>query len=195
MKMKPIIFSTAMTKAILEGRKKQTRRAIKPQPTPYLSENDGGDYWNWNNKLLWPHRGFGSSKYQNLTSYAPYKPGDILYVKETWSNSAHDQFGALKLTSYAYKASDVHSGRIWKSSRYMPKEAARIFLQVVDVRVECLCQIATSDAIAEGFSSGERESETDAFYKYWNKLNTKRGYGKEKNPWVWVIEFERTEMP
>ena len=185
--MKPIIFTTEMVKQILAGNKSQTRRVIKPQPVLY---KDGAYFY----------RGCFDLQHHKdviIQDYSPYKPGDILYVKETWSNSSHDQFGALKLTSYAYKASDVHSGRIWKSSRYMPKEAARIFLRVIDIRVECLCQITTSDAIAEGFSSGERQSETDAFYKYWNKLNAKakRGYGKEKNPWVWVVTFERTEKP
>ena len=75
----------------------------------------------------------------------------------------------------------------------MPKAAARIYLRVVDVGVECLCQIKTSDAIAEGFSSGERESETDAFHNYWNKLNAKRGYPWESNPWVFVYTFEKVK--
>ena len=195
--MKPIIFSTEMTKALLDNRKTMTRRVIKPQP----ELNDKG-FWQLGD-AFWSKgvKSFNPMPGHSLCNRLPYKPGDILWVREAWipwdslawNIQQYLERNGKKL-DFVYKTDfEFDTGKGWKPSIHMPKEAARIFLRVIDIRVECLCQITTFDAIAEGFSSGERESETDAFYKYWNKLNAKRGYGKESDPWVWVYTFERTE--
>lgn len=172
---KPILFSTEMVRAILDGRKTQTRRVVKP------SVFEKGTNWFWN-----PN--------ENIC-LAQYRKGDVLWVRETWA----------KDDTYYYKADGSCGDRCgkWKPSIHMPKEAARIWLEVTDVRVERLQEITEEAARAEGITrveDGKWESEfrlgwfdrpIKAFRALWDSLNAKRGYGWETNPWVWVIEFER----
>ncbi len=149
--MKPILFSTPMVQAILDGRKTMTRRIRKP------------------------------------LTLTPYKPGDILWVRETW----YQHYDG----SYAYRASAPENTG-WKPSIFMPHEAARIFLRVTDVRAERVQDITEEDAKAEGcmptildgvvFISAKGE-----FHAIWDNLNAKRGFGWDANPWVWVISFEQ----
>lgn len=178
--MKPIIFSTPMIKAILEGQKTQTRRVMKPQPVL-----DNG-FWRWHGagwsdsiKRIMPipcH-----SMYNN----APYRPGDILWVKETWQYKNYGDYGDTP-DDFMYRtdANETWVGP-WRSPRYMPRKAARIFLKVKDVRAERLQDITEEDVRAEGFITREE------FARYWDNLNAKRGYSWDDNPWVWVIEFEK----
>lgn len=177
--MKPIIFSTPMVQAILENRKMQTRRVIK-LPEQYVGRPIG-EAGNDKNPL--------GLMYVGGIKRPPYNIGDILWVRETWYLETF--YGAH---SYVYRASEpnypvnVGAGQHgWRPSIFMPKDAARIFLRVKDVWVERLQDISLKDAIAEGFSN------IDEFLCFWDKLNKKRGYGWEANPWVWVIEFEKTE--
>lgn len=165
--MKPILFSTPMVQAILEGRKTQTRRVVKPQPIKK------GHFW--------------TLDYTRM----PYKPRDILWVRETWYLETF--YGAH---SYVYRASEpnypvnVGAGQHgWRPSIFMPQDVARIFLRVKEVRVEKVQDITEEDTINEGVNNKEK------FALLWDKLNKKRGYGWEANPWVWVIEFERIEKP
>lgn len=221
--VKPILFSTEMMEAILEGRKTVTRRAA------------------FSNKVL---REFHSEKYPEgwwlhgrvckdwdamLSALAKdgckckYRKGDILYVRETWCKY-DDVIDGVK---FAYKA-DATSvseearkdlGYKWKPSTCMPKEAARIFLRVIDVRVERLQDITTGDyrtacnIVAEGLHAPCRHC-TDAnrecndlvheqackfvncFIDLWNSTFIESDlelYGWAANPWVWVVEFERVE--
>ena len=180
--MKPIIFSTEMVRAILDGRKTQTRRVIKPQPE---SMKDG--------KL----------------PKCPYQPGDILWVRETWYYEEHMHeltAGDPDLPSgrykhrYICKASDPDypvGNKGWRPSIHMPREAARLFLLVKAVRVERLQEITEEDVLAEGcgLASWTQDDwpKTAGFAQLWDSLNAKRGYGWKNNDWVWVIEFERTE--
>lgn len=182
--MKPILFSTPMVQAILEGRNTQTRRVVKPQPIKK------GHFWTldgagWSSSSVVPV--YGHSLYTRM----PYKPGDILWVRETWYLETF--YGAH---SYVYRASEpnypvnVGAGQHgWRPSIFMPKDAARIFLRVKEVRVEKVQDITEEDTINEGVNNKEK------FALLWDKLNKKRGYGWEANPWVWVIEFERIEKP
>ena len=171
--MKPILFNTEMARAILEGRKTVTRRVGKPQPDERITA--GGNTL----ELL-------------VAACVPYRPGDILYVRETWT-----QDGDV----YRYKAGFYDQNRKWRPSIHMPREAARIFLRVTDVRVERLQEITDEQAILEGFEayhsdSGYYEPATLGFVETWDstiKLANRAIYGWEANPWVWVIEFERCE--
>lgn len=139
----------------------------------------------------------------------PYQTGDILYVRETWSKG---------LERYIYRADYSDTEKFyrngkeiemkWKPSIRMPKEAARIWLNVTDVRVERLQEITEAGAEAEGanFKNGknvgfeEKMNRTaiERFAEIWNstikKANLDR-YGWDASPWVWVIEFEQCEKP
>lgn len=206
MNIKPILFNTEMVRAILEGRKTVTRRVIKPQPKSPVVCSLG----------VW----------QETIPYAngvrvfppPYRPGDILYVRETWA-SVPDLFD--EFPQYIYRAdydeNDLHLGAEndqaltdfpacvkWRASIHMPKEAARIFLRVTDVRVERLQNITGDECPSEGVPlysgpAGAREAcYRFCFADIWDdtiKPSDLRDYGWSANPWVWVIKFERCEMP
>lgn len=210
MTTKPIIFNTEMVKAILDGRKTQTRRVVKPQPPE--DEYFEGPYWyepaivNKQGELEPGNPVFGISSTDGEWGIkSPYKPGDILYVRETWAKRIHSD------NRYYYKA-DNNLGAIfnreddkWRSPIFMPREAARLFLKVTSVKVERLQDITEEDARSEGcidyhdkMGDGKFEdviefdlTARDAFSYLWDTLNAKRGYGWDANPWVWVIEFER----
>lgn len=226
MAIKPILFNTEMVRAILDGRKSCTRRIIKPQ-------------WKECPHCKYVHKEY---IYDNLAENvycascgypliperrAPYHPGDILYVRETWGISNMDD--ESKTAYIVYRASEeqknegcreVHlpdekfekiyesmaeSEPEWHPSIHMPKEAARIWLKVTDVRVERLQEINGDDALAEGVdkyihANGTlNEDQTiTSFIGIWNSTIKKSdldSYGWSANPWVWVIEFERCEKP
>ena len=178
--MKPILFNTEMIRAILEGRKTVTRRKVKflrgwnPKFTGYIS--DGA--------LL-----YGSNNIPAVK--APYRPGDILWVRETWCESL-GKAGKYFYRAYAGPRDEMkeyaHSFNHWCSSIHMPREAARIFLRVTGVRVERLQEIDDPGVVAEGLEIG------CYFDELWDstiKAADRPTYGWEANPWVWVIEFER----
>lgn len=122
---------------------------------------------------------------------APYEPGDILYVRETWAHPSLTEIGfGADPKMYLYKADGVQPAAWdkWHPSIHMPKEAARIFLRVKDVRVERLQHIDDDGVVAEGLKIG------DPFDELWDstiKPADRALYGWAANPWVWVIEFER----
>lgn len=195
---KPILFNTAMVKAILEGKKTQTRRIIKPQPTNPR----------WNN-VGW----LGWDDGHGYRMKPPCTAGDVLWVRETWC----DPYPENPLVPFAYKADfpmhwdadqTEHGDPIiiaaeemkWKPSIHMPKEAARIFLKVKDVRIEKLWYTDEEAAIAEGFEDSPTgtDSPLQRFSELWDKTIKRddlREYGYHANPWVWVIKFERVENP
>lgn len=195
MKSKPIIFNTEMVRALLDGRKTCMRRVIKPQPT--------GEY----------ARAF-------LEKIAPYQPGDILYVRETWhkyTKRVGEGESCHLAEFYGYKASISNSedaGQPWRSPACMPKEAVRIWLKITNVRVERLQEITEDGCIAEGvypsrckecnsafgcdICPDEGYNEIDDFSEIWNRTIKKSDinrYGWDANPWVFVYEFERCEKP
>lgn len=185
---KPIIFSTSMVKAILDGKKTQTRRVIKIDDTPE----------NWKISIA----GTSIVRAEPYDVKLPrYAAGDILWVRETWSEHQEYYNNSAKVFAephYIYKADGVYANK-WHPSIHMPKEAARIFLKATDVRAERLQDITEEDAIAEGMSKTLVDgvvfiSAKGNFHVLWDSLNIKRGYGWEANPWVWVIEFERVEV-
>lgn len=201
MAIKPILFHTEMVRAILEGRKSCTRRLVKPQPdgkhtfplgfvTDSTEKKEVGCF------------GFGIDECGGSIKYVkpPYQPGDILYVRETFIQAAAHIFW--------YKADDnswISEGLRWKPSIHMPKEAARIWLKVTDVRVERLQEITAESALAEGTDkyihlNGKFDENAilTSFMGIWNstiKNSDLDRYGWNANLWVWVIEFERCDKP
>lgn len=174
---KPILFSTDMVRAILDGRKTQTRRIVKPGTLEMFVNL----IWNPNENIC----------------FCPYRPGDILYIRETW---AKDRYGKYHYRA-EYPEHDCEPYPIWKPSIHMPREAARLFLEVTEVRVERLQKISEEDARAEGigmplFRSDEIEDYgyIECFEMLWDSIYSKRGHGWEQNPWVWAITFKRAEV-
>lgn len=219
--MKPILFSTPMVQAILEGRKSQTRRVMKPQPLfytgrRYVVPDDAPKKWHDCDDIF-------------AAGFCPYgKPGTVLWVRETWTRYYYvDESGYTHYdkptiyyaadgepdigTLYDADGFELDDQRVkWKPSIHMPKEAARLFLLVKDVRVERLQEITEEDAIAEGISKSETYFRGEphkikgtpkayitakgAFAGLWDSINGKK-YPWSSNPWGWVISFERTERP
>lgn len=199
MAIKPILFNTEMVRAIMDGRKSCTRRMVKPQPnekhtyplgfvTDSTEKKDVGCF------------GFGINEYSGSIQYTKpqYQPGDILYVRETWghpislNSDKQYVFRADKIAESGFK-NDSH---IWHPSIHMPKEAARIWLKVTNVRVERLQDITEDGAEAEGCF--DYTSTALGFPDIWDSTIKKSDldrYGWDTNPWVWVIEFERCEKP
>ena len=186
--MKPILFNTEMVRVIMEGRKTVTRRVVKPQPPATSVVRKRGCTWDWS---FWADCDMGH------IMKLPYHPGDILWVRETW---AKNPFG----DGYIYPTEVPGAGQKWKPSIHMPREAARLFLRVTDVRVERLQDIDDDGAKAEGanYQDGKnvgweekmRRTAIDRFAEIWDntiKPADLHLYGWEANPWVWVIEFER----
>ena len=191
MRIKPILFNADMVRAILDGRKTVTRRLVKPQPPVGATViRRATDMWMW--KLL----DFDKDM------IPPYQPGDILYVRETFAQVAEHIFW--------YRATPPKGCEniLWEPSIHMPKEAARIFLKVTDVRVERLRDIDDDGAKEEGanYNNGKnvgleekmRRTAIERFAEIWDSTIKKKDlslYGWNANPWVWVIEFERTTNP
>lgn len=188
---RPIIFSTPMVQAILEGRKTQTRRVIKPQLPDYGRENVAGlitFVWRWH-PFIAPYQ---------LVSYCPYgQPGDTLWVRETFM----EHHGESKVWYRAGQSDQslallAEFGEKWRPSIFMPRWASRISLTITNVRVERVQEISEDDALAEG-AGGERYRgqgfddciHREAYRTLWDKINGKK-YPWASNPWVWVIEFE-----
>ncbi len=176
--MKPIIFSTPMVKAILEGRKTQTRRVIKVDDAPE----------NWKISIA----GTSIVRTEPYDVKLPrYAAGDILWVREIWSRDESGEY--VYRTNYGTTEDDSFPPSMfrWRPSIHMPREAARIFLRVTNVRVERVQDITAHDAIREGMESEMPFDTVDEFKELWDNLNAKRGYGWKTNPWVLVIEFEK----
>jgi hypothetical protein len=194
MKERPIIFSTDMVKAILAGTKTMTRRVIKkPMALPP------------DDKLIPELR---KTAQEIMATWCPYgQVGDRLWVRETWATyGSYDRYKPSQLQNIFlefkqsepnifYKSSEEYPHRFrWRSSRFMPRWASRILLEITDIRVERLQEITEADAIAEGIVGVPTAFGLlykPAFSRLWDSLNAKRGYGWEVNPWVWAVSFKR----
>lgn len=209
MKERGMIFNGEMVRAILDGRKNQTRRIMKPQPANDIARGTfpNTEAYGWVSSM--------KQKFGGTTAhFCPFgQPGDRIWVRETWAEAGA---GAPELKLYRANypahvpshyenvppAEEIH----WTPSIHMPRWASRILLEITDVRVERLNDISEEDARAEGIidggclNCGEPEpcgcanpepDATDAFAYLWQSI-----YGQENwnaNPWVWVIEFNRIE--
>ena len=225
----PILFNTDMVRAILDGRKTVTRRLIKPQQLigilPDKCKNGMPEEFLKEKKHMFkPYCDMTDAELIKASYNPPYQPGDILYVRETWSEGYEEG-------TYIYRASDKLAGiptfkesskLIYHPSIHMPKEAARIWLKVTDVKVERLQEMKPVDVIKEGaypdcwdclntygesgsqccYGTEEQCSQCDEVMMEWEKLwnsTIKKSdldrYGWDANSYVWVIEFERCENP
>lgn len=207
MKERPILFSGEMVKAILDGRKTQTRRIMKPQPHPkFLARGLVAA------TPQWPHqdgvRFFMADGLSELVPCPHGKPGDRLWVRETWAGD--------DLCGYVYRADhpdadlargDLDDGeqtiRRWHPAIHMRRDASRIDLEIAGVRVERLQDITEADILAEGVTVDVAAKMTGipwsslptlhhGWREGWNMINGKRA-SWESNPWVWVIGFKRIE--
>jgi hypothetical protein len=201
MKERPILFSAPMVRAILEGRKTQTRRVVKPQPSPSSDSvwlgTDG--IWRFSHPTL---RGPVSHEADDVRCPYGY-PGDRLWVRETIelqtlhgnnfpspvysSDGAHVMDGNGKASNHEFMRRRV------TPSIHMPRWASRILLEVVSVRVERLQEISEADAKAEGVDGikyfGLDRSNTRAYSELWESINGPESW--DANPWVWCVEFKR----
>lgn len=179
MSMKPILFNTDMVRAILEGRKTVTRRVAKVQDQS--CSFSGMKYLDGAYAVFAKGRSTGWEMVK-----APYQSGDILYVRETWAVTDGEFY--YRADTPIFTPWEVDK---WRPSIHMPKEAARIFLRVTDVRVERLQSITAEDIFREGVQA---EYYIPAFHDLWDstlKPKDRDMYGWAANPWVWVIAFEK----
>lgn len=222
MAIKPILFNTEMVRAILDGRKDATRRIVKG----FIPDDAVWGYTAFTPKGYISCRGTFADGYGEKFFKLPCEPGDILYVRETWQY-LYELDGNEQIIEdtgkYYYAATDTisfntyvdengleHEHVPWKPSIHMPKEAARIWLKVTDVRIERLQDVTEDGAKAEGaidnrgfIHSPENEYDRihtarEHFIKIWNSTIKKSDldrYGWDANSWVWVVEFERCEKP
>ena len=182
---RPIIFNTEMVNAIVRGRKTQTRRVVKKT----TNKNE-------------PNKDF-AIPFESGTCYkdCPYgKPGDYLYVRETWYNpyyQSHYSKQTLKKraehTLYKANVNRNFNNFNWRPSIHMPKLFARIWLEITDVRVERIQNISESDCYVEGVKNTKGCSPRFPFGQLWDSINKDKGYGWEENPWVWVVEFKKID--
>lgn len=204
-----MIFNAEMVRALLSGRKTQTRRIIKPQPEATLSGSLSGKW------LSRPLNGLLLPKIEDIAIHCPFGVvGDRIWVRETFQGPLFDYD---LMDSYCkdptpfekpefcvYKADGVPAPEFydaddelhccWRPSIDMPRWACRILLEITNVRVERLKSISDGDAIREGCSTADMMSGdcvADVFARLWASI-----YGSDSwnaNPWVWVIEFKRVE--
>jgi hypothetical protein len=199
--IKPILFNTEMVRAILDGRKTCTRRICKDANEYTVPDME---FYNADKRTYAVHNFADKEHMEQLSTVertCPICPGDLLYVRETWCKG----YLMNAKERYYYKADDNDFLCTWHPSTNMPKQAARIWLRVMDVRVERLQEITAESALTEGadkyiHANGTlNEDQTiTSFIGIWNSTIKKSDidrYGWGANPWVWVIEFERCEKP
>lgn len=217
MKEKPVLFSGPMVRAILDGRKIQTRRVVKYE---IRGPNPPGETFDWMDKHGEWIAAHGTIKFSETSAarLCPYgKPGDRLWVRETWRPTviigetytayvteyrADGEWQEAEFDDWEEVFDDRRRDR-WRPSIHMPRWASRITLEVIGVRVERVQEITNEDAKAEGVTDTPYPMKTykgwadgvytALFHDLWDSINAKRGYSWEANPWCWVVEFRRIE--
>ena len=195
MAIKQILFNTEMVRAILMGQKTCTRRVVKG----FIPDDAVWGYTAFTPKGYISCRGTFPVGYGEKFFKLPYQKGDILYVRETWCKGSWMN----EKERYYYKADDNDFHCVWHPSIHMPKEAARIWLKVTDVRVERLQDIDGNGCVKEGIEEEPLKDVGEEFVKgmyhdLWDSTIKKSDidrYGWDANPWVWVIDFERCDKP
>ena len=220
MPIKPILFNTDMVRAILDGRKSCTRRICKDANEYTVPDME---FYNADKRTYAVHNFADKEQMEQLSTAertCPICPGDILYVRETWEHfdcccCEGDEHGNCyqepqqnvlnkSYGCYMYRATDeIYGDARWHPSIHMPKEAARIWLKVTDVRVERLQNIDGKGCVKEGIEEEPLKHVGEDFVKgmfhdLWDSTIKKSDidrYGWDANPYVWVIEFDRCEKP
>jgi len=199
-KERPIIMQAESVRAILEGRKTQTRRAVGDVSSDVTA-------WEYHGDRRWVPLFALNGELQEKcwTHTCPYgEKGTRLWVREAWTVVGIGKPTSIDRDRVFYGADgNGHNARMLRMtpSIFMPRWASRITLEITGVRVHRLKEISGNDAREEGIayltndeksvrSSNER---VDQFHKLWDSINAHRGYGWDANPWVWVIEFKRLE--
>jgi len=192
MKARPILMSAPMVRALLDGRKTQTRRVVKGEALRWLDTDFGA--------------GFVAMPENRLCPYGV--PGDLLWVRETWK--PHSLYAGMKPSEMPqahvfYRADDRYapSNTPWNPSLFMPRWASRLTLELTEVRVERLQEISEADAIAEGIEGdghgawkcyARDASQThwaaprESYRTLWKSINEPGSW--EANPWVWALTFK-----
>jgi len=194
---KPILFNGEAVRALLARSKTQTRRPLKPQP---IHRECG--WWSWDtvasSRMLIPERPDGVCLARNL-----YEVGDLLYVRETWHARPY-MGGGFQRATVRYRATDepdpTSSGAwCWRPSIYMPKRAARIWLEVTAVKVEQVQDISARDVVREGYwnlvAAGLGATEHfEQFSRQWDACYAnKPGLSYADNPWVAALTFKMVD--
>ena len=198
MPIKPILLNTDMDRAILDGRKSCTRRICKDANEYTVPDME---FYNADRRTYAVYNFVDKEHMEQLSTAertCPICTGDILYVRETWKEAPNGYYYYED-----WQRNDIADITKWKPSIHMPKEAARIWLKVMNVRVERLQDITSEQIGREGVEVEyphvlNGEEKRYAFSTLWNNTIKKSDidrYGWDANPWVWVIEFERCEKP
>jgi len=186
MKVRPILFSSQMVRALLNGRKTQTRRILKG------STEFKGPY---NPAYIEAHK--HSKGWAEICPYG--KLGDLLWVRETWAKNLGSNGGAVYYADYesaSFHRYELPSGKLldgcdrWKPSIHMPRRISRLTLEITETRMQRLQDISREDALAEGVTGGEGPGYDSARYSYqhlWLGINGPGSW--DANPWVWVLTF------
>lgn len=210
MKERPILFNTEMVKAILEGRKTQTRRIVKPQPEGATLKSHLDGKW-----LTKKFNGLVLPQIEDLPMHNPFgQVGDRLWVRETFTQgygmtlleSEGDDKNAVSII-YKADGKEIYKDcseevaenwgnwendsddAVWKPSIHMPRWASRILLEITNIRVERLQDISESDCLKEGVGSPIlRDCKKPKFMQLWESINGADSWAA--NPWVWVVEFK-----
>ena len=199
LKERPVLFSSEMVRALLDGRKTMTRRVVKPQPPQPISTGVGmsWEFWPERNAFVPCGTLAGMTEEMKWGIVCPYgQPGDRLWVKETFSTASDDSL------QWVYRANGCAPLTKWRPSIFMPRVFSRITLEVTGVKVERVQDIRDDDALSEGVFGNEctelpgphfadQALPSMCFANLWESINAKRGYGWDKNPWVWAISFKR----
>jgi hypothetical protein len=222
MKERPIIFSGEMVRAILEGRKTQTRRVVTRAfgaSECIMREKQVMTWQEYLSRFVWAQ--------SQILGGCPYgEPGDRLWVRETWQAQNLDGFWWHEITEHRELCNWAWTNPIepafegtpprWMPSLFMPRMASRITLEVVNIEVDRVQNITQADAKAEGaqpwfmasdgckvteggaefsieFCPEEKRDYRKGYQILWDQINEKRGYGWDKNPWVWVVEFRAVQ--
>lgn len=219
---RPILFSGPMVRAILDGSKTQTRRVMTPQMEHReIAGMFGG------RMLGWPRRDGGAWLWPNardeILSRCPYgRPGDRLWVRETWQyydwteqGEPQIRYAADETTRWCetaeedevidvweelsrqenYRIANAARDHRWRPSIFMKRWASRLTLELTEVRVERVQETSDVDSLEEGISyQNVITGARGRFRRLWDSINAKRGYGWDANPWVWVLTFRRLEV-
>lgn len=180
--MKGLLFKPEMVRAILAGTKSQTRRIMKPQPMMFAIGKD--DVWLWDKKQYELSRGWGQGMWP---IFAPYRPGEIMYVKEGWGISGN---------GFCYRADTKQPETVhyaWRNAMFMPESASRIKLRIIEVTAQRLQEITKADVEAEGIKvtigTGYTRIASQAYSELWDSINCAHPW--DSNPWVWAYTFEK----